>query len=109
MPLLLPDRNNAILNAHLLLQLCLGTQGLQRTPSAYLASEKHRRDPQLSAADGGHLPRGKGVKENILHFLLDLKDVFPIPTLTPKSRASSIPMRLFSSILIYLEREDTQF
>ena len=86
MPLLLPDNNNTIPNAHLLLRLCLGTQGLQGTPCAYLASGKHRRDSQLSAADSGCLPRGKGVKENSLRFLLDRKDVFPIPTLTPESR-----------------------
>lgn len=91
MPLLFPDNNNTIPNAHLLIRLCLGTQGLQGTPCAYLASGKHRRDSQLSAADSGCLPRGKGVRENSLHFLLDLKDAFPVPTLTPKSRASSIP------------------
>ena len=37
------------LNTHLLLQLCLGTQGLQGSPCAYLASEKHRRgDPVMA-------------------------------------------------------------
>lgn len=99
MPLLLPDSNNAIPNAHLLLRLCSRTQGLQGTPCTYPASGKHRRDSASSYWQW--LPAtGKGCEGKQLTF----------PSRPERCVSHSYPDTQVQSLIYFiLEREDTQF
>lgn len=52
-------------NTHLLFQHCLGTQGLQESPGAYLASRKQKRRSFGLMLPQWPPPRRKGVKKHL--------------------------------------------